>query len=82
MQEPRSFRPSWTERDAAPPDPTRDRRRPTGAGATFSLGDDVVHASLGDGVVIGVEPGVAIVRFESDGSERKLMVDYAPLKRR
>jgi len=40
----------------------------------------VVHASLGDGVVIGVEPGVAIVRFESDGSERKLMVDYAPLK--
>jgi len=82
VQEPRSFRPSWTERDAAPPDPTRDRRRPTGAGATFSLGDDVVHASLGDGVVIGVEPGVAIVRFESDGSERKLMVDYAPLKRR
>ena len=80
VQEPRSFRPSWTEREAAPPDPTRDRRRPSGSGATFSLGDDVVHASLGDGVVIGVEPGVAIVRFESDGSERKLMVDYAPLK--
>ena len=53
---------------------------PSGSGASFSLGDDVVHASLGDGVVIGVEPGVAIVRFESDGSERKLMVDYAPLK--
>jgi ATP-dependent DNA helicase UvrD/PcrA len=41
-----------------------------------------VHASLGDGVVVGVEPGVAVVRFASDGSERKLMVDYAPLKRK
>jgi DNA helicase-2/ATP-dependent DNA helicase PcrA len=26
--------------------------------------------------------GVVMVRFASDGSERKLMVDYAPLKRR
>jgi len=53
------------------------------AGASFSLGDDVVHATLGDGVVTGVDGGgVVIVRFASDGSERKLMVDYAPLKRR
>src|SRR5213080_3348281 len=81
VQEPRSFRPSWSEREAAPPDPTRERRTRPGSGATFALGDDVVHASLGDGVVIGLEPGVAVVRFESDGSERKLMVDYAPLKR-
>jgi len=52
--------------------------------ASFSLGDDVVHASFGDGVVTGVEPrsGVVIVRFSGDGSERKLMADYAPLKRR
>jgi DNA helicase-2/ATP-dependent DNA helicase PcrA len=84
VQEPRSFRPSWDarERAAGVPDATRDRRQPQGSGATFSLGDDVVHASLGDGVVVGVEPGVAVVRFASDGSERKLMVDYAPLKRR
>jgi DNA helicase-2/ATP-dependent DNA helicase PcrA len=83
VQEPRSFRPSWDARErAALPDPTRERRQPQGSGATFSLGDDVVHASLGDGVVVGVEPGVAVVRFASDGSERKLMVDYAPLKRR
>jgi DNA helicase II / ATP-dependent DNA helicase PcrA len=82
VQEPRSFRPSWNERERSAPDPTRDRRRPTGSGAEFSLGDDVVHASLGDGVVVGVEPGVAVVRFASDGSERKLMVDYAPLKRK
>jgi DNA helicase-2/ATP-dependent DNA helicase PcrA len=54
-----------------------------GAGAVFHLGDDVVHAAFGDGVVIGAEPGgVVVVRFAQDGSERKLMADYAPLKRR
>jgi DNA helicase-2/ATP-dependent DNA helicase PcrA len=54
-----------------------------GAGATFSLGDDVVHANFGDGVVTGREPGgVVVVRFAADGSERKLMADYAPLKKR
>ncbi|MFL5781586.1 MAG: ATP-dependent helicase [Thermoleophilaceae bacterium] len=82
VQEPRSFRPSWDARERSAPDPTRERRQPNASGATFSLGDDVVHASLGDGVVVGVEPGVAVVRFASDGSERKLMVDYAPLKRK
>jgi DNA helicase-2/ATP-dependent DNA helicase PcrA len=47
------------------------------------IGDDVVHASFGDGVVTGVEPGgVVIVRFSGDGSERKLMADYAPIRRR
>jgi DNA helicase-2/ATP-dependent DNA helicase PcrA len=43
----------------------------------------VVHARFGDGVVTGVEPGgVVMVRFASDGSEKKLMADYAPLKKR
>src|SRR3954464_15820943 len=52
-------------------------------GATFALGEDVVHAQFGDGVVIGVEPGgMVVVRFSGDGSERKLMADYAPLKKR
>jgi DNA helicase II / ATP-dependent DNA helicase PcrA len=52
-------------------------------GATFSLGDDVVHANFGDGVVTGREPGgLVVVRFAADGSERKLMADYAPLKKR
>src|SRR5215204_2919549 len=60
---------------------------PAGAGgggrASFSLGDDVVHAQFGDGVVTGVEPGgLVVVRFAADRSERKLMADYAPLKRR
>jgi DNA helicase-2/ATP-dependent DNA helicase PcrA len=50
---------------------------------TFRLGDDVVHAAFGDGVVTGVEPGgVVVVRFAGDGSERKLMAGYAPLQRR
>jgi DNA helicase-2/ATP-dependent DNA helicase PcrA len=49
----------------------------------MQAGDDVVHASFGDGVVTGVEPGgVVIVRFSSDGSERKLMADYAPIRKR
>ncbi len=54
-----------------------------GGGASFALGDDVVHAQFGEGVVTGVEPGgLVVVRFAGDGSERKLMADYAPLKRR
>jgi DNA helicase II / ATP-dependent DNA helicase PcrA len=53
-----------------------------GAGGDFGTGDDVIHASFGEGVVTGVEPGgVLVVRFAGDGAERKLMADYAPLKR-
>jgi DNA helicase II / ATP-dependent DNA helicase PcrA len=52
-------------------------------GGSFALGDDVVHAQFGEGVVVGVEPGgLVVVRFAADRSERKLMADYAPLKRR
>ena len=52
-------------------------------GASFSLGEDVVHANFGDGVVTGIEPGgLVVVRFAADGTERKLMADYAPLKKR
>ncbi len=54
-----------------------------GPALELQTGDDVVHASFGDGVVTGVEPGgVIIVRFSSDGSERKLMADYAPVRKR
>ncbi len=52
-------------------------------GQVFRMGDDVVHAAFGDGVVIATEPGgIVVVRFPSDGSERKLMADYAPIKKR
>jgi DNA helicase-2/ATP-dependent DNA helicase PcrA len=51
--------------------------------ARFRLGEDVVHAAFGDGVVTGVEAdGVIVVRFAGDGSERKLMAEYAPVSRR
>jgi DNA helicase-2/ATP-dependent DNA helicase PcrA len=54
-----------------------------GPALELQTGDDVVHASFGDGIVTGVEPGgVIIVRFSGDGSERKLMADYAPIRRR
>ena len=49
---------------------------------SFATGDDIVHASFGEGVVTAVEPGgVIVVRFASDGTERKLMADYAPLRK-
>jgi DNA helicase II / ATP-dependent DNA helicase PcrA len=49
----------------------------------YRMGEDVVHAAFGEGVVTGVEPGgVIVVRFASDGSERKLMAEYAPVSRR
>ncbi|HUA10558.1 MAG TPA: UvrD-helicase domain-containing protein [Solirubrobacteraceae bacterium] len=49
----------------------------------FRLGEDVVHAAFGEGVVTGVEPdGVIVVRFAGDGSERKLMAEYAPVTKR
>ncbi|MGI8750407.1 MAG: ATP-dependent helicase, partial [Thermoleophilaceae bacterium] len=54
-----------------------------GGAAGFALGDDVTHVRFGDGVVTGMEPGgLVVVRFASDGAERKLMADYAPLKKR
>jgi DNA helicase-2/ATP-dependent DNA helicase PcrA len=66
---------------AAAPEPRGGT--PGGGGGSFALGDDVVHAQFGEGVVVGVEPGgLVVVRFAGDRSERKLMADYAPLKRR
>ncbi len=50
---------------------------------SVAVGDDVVHASFGDGVVIGAEPGgLIVVRFAADGTERKLMAEYAPIRKR
>jgi DNA helicase II / ATP-dependent DNA helicase PcrA len=58
------------ERDSPPPD-------------AFRLGDDVVHAAFGDGVVTGVEPGgIVVIRFSKDRSERKLVADMAPITKR
>ena len=70
--------------------------QPTSAGATtqlagvaprddvpqLSVGDNVAHDQLGEGVVTGTaDGGQVIVRFRTDGSERRLLLAYAPLKR-
>jgi DNA helicase II / ATP-dependent DNA helicase PcrA len=48
----------------------------------FAAGDRVLHATLGEGVVIEVEKsGIVCVRFENDGSERRLMATVAPLRK-
>jgi DNA helicase-2/ATP-dependent DNA helicase PcrA len=80
--------------DELPGDAERERLRPTSwshYGAhevaprenvpSLSTGDSVRHETLGEGVVTQIEPGgVVTVRFE-DGSERRLMLDYAPLEK-
>ncbi len=49
---------------------------------SLQTGDSVRHTSLGEGVVTRIEPGgIATVRFAGDGSERKLMLEYAPLEK-
>jgi DNA helicase-2/ATP-dependent DNA helicase PcrA len=49
---------------------------------SLSTGDSVRHGTLGEGVVTRMEPGgVVVIRFAGDGSERRLMLDYAPLEK-
>jgi DNA helicase II / ATP-dependent DNA helicase PcrA len=48
----------------------------------LSTGDNVRHETLGEGIVTRIEPGgVVTVRFAGEDSERRLMLDYAPLER-
>jgi DNA helicase-2/ATP-dependent DNA helicase PcrA len=48
----------------------------------LATGDSVRHGTLGEGVVVRVEPGgVVTVRFAEDGAERRLMLEYAPLEK-
>ncbi|MDQ6776602.1 MAG: UvrD-helicase domain-containing protein [Actinomycetota bacterium] len=63
---------SWTSQAADEPVP-----------AAYRLGDDVVHAAFGEGVVTGVEPGgIVVIRFSKDRSERKLVAGLAPISKR
>jgi DNA helicase-2/ATP-dependent DNA helicase PcrA len=49
---------------------------------SLGTGDSVRHSTLGEGVVVGIEQGgVVVVRFADDGSERRLVLDYAPLEK-
>jgi ATP-dependent DNA helicase UvrD/PcrA len=48
----------------------------------LATGDNVRHSTLGEGVVTRVEPdGVVTVRFAEDGTERRLMLEYASLEK-
>ncbi len=59
------------------------RAQPQSDVPEFRLGEEVSDAKFGDGIVIGVEPGgIVVVRFAGDGSERKLLSQYAHLVRR
>ncbi|HEU5104767.1 MAG TPA: UvrD-helicase domain-containing protein [Solirubrobacterales bacterium] len=79
----RSLGTSWGNSVANDVTPAQAQPVDPGTALELQTGDDVVHASFGDGVVTGVEPGgVVVVRFSGDGAERKLMADYAPIRRR
>ena len=48
----------------------------------LSTGDAVRHGTLGEGIVTAVEPGgVVSVRFAGEDTDRRLVLDYAPLER-
>ena len=48
----------------------------------LATGDNVRHGTLGEGVVTRVEPGgVVTVRFAGESTDRRLMLDYAPLEK-
>ena len=58
-------------------------RERTAEAPQFRVGEDVAHATFGEGVVTGVEPGgIVVVRFAGDGSERKLLAGIAPVRSR
>jgi len=69
---------SWSAYGA----PRESQIVPRGETPSLQTGDSVRHGSLGEGVVLRLEAGgVVTVRFAADGSERRLMLDYAPLEK-
>ena len=75
-----SFRSRMTSWGSGAADLPAADRAPTPA---YRLGDDVMHAAFGEGVVTGVEPGgIVVIRFSGDRSERKLVADLAPISKR
>src|SRR5262249_52413396 len=69
---------SWSDYGAQP----ASQVQPRSDVPQLATGDSVRHGTLGEGVVVGIEPGgVVTVRFAEDGAERKLMLEYAPLER-
>jgi DNA helicase-2/ATP-dependent DNA helicase PcrA len=55
---------------------------PQGPAPDLATGDNVRHSTLGEGIVTRIEPdGTVTVRFAGDGTERRLMLEYAPLEK-
>ncbi|HEX3690729.1 MAG TPA: UvrD-helicase domain-containing protein [Solirubrobacteraceae bacterium] len=70
---------SWGSPGGGADLPSRDDPPPP----SFRLGEDVVHAAFGEGVVTGLEPGgIVVIRFSQSGSERKLVAELAPISKR
>jgi len=64
--------------------PGPDRATSTGRTPVAGLapGDKVLHAKFGEGVVLGTEPGGIVRVFFSDlGEQKRLLLEYAPLRR-
>ena len=69
---------SWSSYGA----PAQAAVRPRSDLPDLSTGDSVRHGTLGEGVVTRIEAGgIVTVRFSGDGSERRLVLEYAPLER-
>ena len=72
---------SWSSYGAGGQTPSAPTREPSDI-PSLQTGDSVRHGSLGEGVVTRIEPGgLVTVRFAKDQSERKLMLEYAPLEK-
>ncbi len=73
---------SWSGSVSSSREVLRPAPTPRGDAPVLATGDSVRHGSLGEGVVTRIEAGgVVTVRFAADGSERRLMLDYAPLEK-
>ncbi len=58
------------------------KKQPGAQVAGLSTGDRVLHAKFGEGMVLGIEPGgVVRVFFSELGEQKRLLLEYAPLKR-
>ena len=67
---------SWASRSPAP------EVAPRTDVPSLATGDSVRHAALGEGVIVAIEPGgIVAVRFAGDDTERRLMLEYAPLEK-
>jgi hypothetical protein len=70
-----------TREPYAPPS-VRPRKPADAQVAGISPGDKVLHAKFGEGMVLGIEPGgVVRVFFSELGEQKRLLLEYAPLKR-